>query len=143
MGEEQAAKTPQTEALDAQHRELVAVVDKLVRRDGERALKAELSLLLRQLLFLTEHHFNEEEAYMSSTGYCRLDTHQIMHRQLLATLRERVTEFEAGDGRLGTRLTTFLKFWLLAHINGMDKDLIRRASPSPASTLRPARRPSR
>jgi hemerythrin len=136
----QTAKAARADALDVQHEELGALVARILERDARSALKAELSLLLRQLLLHTAHHFADEEEYMRDTGYARLDTHQIMHRQLLETLRTRVTEFEAGSGRLGTRLITFLNFWLMTHINGMDKDITRRASPVPASSLRPVRK---
>ncbi len=129
-----------TAALDVEHEELVALMTRIIKRDAESALKAELSLLVRQLLVRTEHHFAEEEAYMRDTGYTRLDTHQIMHTQLLETLRRHVTEFEAGNGKLGTRLITFLKFWLMTHINGMDRDIANRAAPMPAFSLRPVRK---
>lgn len=128
------------ESLDAQHDELVTLMTKIIRRDASSALKAELSLLLWQLVIRTEHHFTDEEVYMLDTGYPRLDTHKIMHTQLLTSLRRHVTEFEVGNGRLGTRLITFLKFWLMTHINGMDHDITRHGSPTPTSTLRPVRR---
>lgn len=140
VSDEQTGNAAWTATLEAQHEELVSLMAKIIQRDARGALKAELSLLLWQLVIRTEHHFTDEEVYMLDTGYARLDTHQIMHAQLLATLRRHVLDFELGDGRLGTRLVTFLEFWLMTHINGMDKDVTRRASPMPASTVRPVRR---
>lgn len=134
--DDQTATAARTERLDAQHEELVALIAKIFKRDAEGALKAELSLLLWQLVIRTERHFTDEEGYMQHTGYTRLDTHHIMHTQLLTALRGHVTEFELGDGRLGTRFITFLKFWLMTHINGTDDDVTRRTSTTPASTLR-------
>jgi len=138
--EDGTANATRAEALDAEHRGLVALMLEIIERNAESASKAELSLLLRQLSSRTEHHFTAEEAYMRNTGYSKLDTHQIMHTQLLATLRKHVIEFEAGGAKLGVRLITFLKFWLMTHFNGMNNDIPRRASPIPASSLRPVRK---
>jgi hemerythrin-like metal-binding protein len=137
---EQQGNAARVEALDAEHEELMALMTKIIKRGTESALKAELFLLLRQLLTRTQQHFTHEEAYMRDTGYARLDTHQIMHAQLLEALRKHVTEFEAGDGALGPRVVTFLKFWLMTHMSGMDEDILRRPSPAPASTLIPRRK---
>ena len=138
--DDQVRTAARAATFDAQHEELLAFIAKILERDAKGALKAELSLLLWQLVSRTEHHFADEEGYMRSTGYARLDTHEIMHTQLLTALRGHAIEFETGTGRLGSRLVTFIKFWLMTHINGMDKDITHGAPPIPASTLRPVRR---
>jgi hemerythrin len=109
------------EAMDRQHQVLVAIMDELAQRDAELAPKEELSALLRRLADRTAQHFEAEEAYMARTGYPKLDTHCIIHRSLLAALREHLQKFEAGGGRLGHKLLSFMKYWLVAHINSVDR----------------------
>src|ERR1041384_4446189 len=87
--------------MDGQHDAILSMMVSLHRRDAERAPKAELSSSLNSLRAYTARHFKEEEAYMAATGYCRLDVHQVIHRDLLAKLDEHLEHFERGGGRLG------------------------------------------
>lgn len=115
--------------MDAQHDVLISLIARLMERDAAGALKGELCLLLRELTTFTSDHFKDEEVYMLATGYGKLDTHQLIHRKLLAALSGHVVDFEAGNGRLGNKLVSFLKFWLVAHINGLDSQLARPVTP--------------
>jgi hemerythrin len=111
------------EEMDRQHETLVAIMDELARRDAQRAPKKELSALLDRLTDCTLQHFEAEEAFMARTGYSKLDTHCIIHRSLLETLNYHRQTFESGGGRLGHKLLSFMKYWLVAHINSVDRHL--------------------
>jgi hemerythrin len=119
----------QAEAMEAQHELLTSLMSSLAQRDGEGATKAELGQLLRQLESLTASHFAEEEVYMRELGHPKLDTHQIIHRDLLLMLRRNMDEFEAGEGRLGSKMRSFLVYWLGSHIEGMDRQLANFSRP--------------
>lgn len=108
------------EEIERQHERLVAIMGELERRDAARASKQELSGLLELLFDCTLEHFEAEEAFMARTAYPKLDTHSIIHRSLLAALSEHRARFDAGDGRLGNRLLSFMKYWLIAHFNSVD-----------------------
>jgi hemerythrin len=60
---------------------------------------------------------------MRDLGHPKLDTHQLIHRDLLVMMRRHVDEFAAGDGRLGCKLRSFLVYWLGSHLDGMDRQL--------------------
>jgi hemerythrin len=60
---------------------------------------------------------------MAATGYSKLDVHQIIHRELLVKLDEHVERFRLGTGRLGADLLGYLRYWLMAHITGVDRHL--------------------
>jgi hemerythrin len=109
------------EAMDWQHQNLVAIMEELARRDAQGASKEELSALLQRLDDCTRQHFEDEEAYMAKAEYSKLDTHSIIHRSLLSALNEHRQTFEAGGGRLGHKLLSFMKYWLVAHINSVDR----------------------
>jgi hemerythrin-like metal-binding protein len=100
----------------------------LSERAEKGASKAELSELLKVLSDYTALHFRAEEACMEAIRYPKLDTHRLIHRDLLIRLREHVSGFETGDGTLGHKLTSFLKFWLMTHIKSVDMHDARRAS---------------
>jgi hemerythrin len=118
--EHESSSSLRIEEMDRQHRLLIALMNGLAERAEQGASKAELAGLLEQLSDYTARHFQEEEAYMELTRYPKLDTHQLIHRDLLLKLRQHVSEFKSGSGKLGHRLMSFLKFWLTAHINSVD-----------------------
>lgn len=109
------------EAMDEQHLRLIGLMNKLAVRAEAGAPKAELSAALRELGRYTVKHFDDEEAYMRSFDYPKLETHRAIHRDLLRTLHEHIDTYEAGDGRLSPKVLHFLKLWLGAHIKGIDK----------------------
>jgi hemerythrin len=113
--------TVDAEEMDRQHETLVAIMDELARRDAQRAPKEELSALLLCLADCTLQHFEAEEAAMARTGYAKLDTHCIIHRSLITALNDHRQTFESGGGRLGHKLLSFMKYWLVAHINSVDR----------------------
>ena len=120
---EERRRELQAEAMEAQHEVLAQLMRSLAERDSDGASRQELAELLRHLESFTAGHFKDEEAYMRDLGHPKLDTHQLIHRDLLAMLRRHVDEFEAGDGRLGCRLRSFLVYCLGAQLDGMDRQL--------------------
>lgn len=110
----------QIEEVDRQHGILIALMDALVEHAAEGASKAELSGLLKHLVDYTALHFQAEEACMQATDYPKLDTHRLIHRDLLIRLREHVGSFENGNGTLSRALTSFLQFWLKTHVRSVD-----------------------
>jgi len=108
--------------MDRQHEILVQVMNRIAARSADGAPKPELSRLLQQLLNYTVQHFEDEEGYMASQAYPKLDTHRRIHADLIAQLRGHIASFEArSSAQLDPALLGFLKFWLAAHIQGIDK----------------------
>lgn len=134
----------QAEAMEAQHEVLDWLMRKLAERGAAGAPRAELSQLLQQLLSQTTHHFEEEEQYMADLGHPKLETHRIIHRELLVMLQRHVSEFESGPGTLGPSLLGFIKYFLGAHLQGMDRHLAQysRSLRRPSSGTRRASTPS-
>lgn len=113
--------------MDGQHQAIVALMNSLYRLDGERAPKRDLSRLLDTLREYIGQHFKDEEAYMAMTGYPRLDVHQVIHRDLLIKMDGHIHRFKAGNGRLGAELISYLRYWLTAHITGVDRQYAQHA----------------
>lgn len=129
--------TPLVQIMDLQHESLTLLMRTLAQRDAAGASKGELSELLFQLEKDTVEHFRDEEVHMAEIAHPKLDTHQVIHRDLLAMLRRHTVEFESGSGRLGCKLLSFLKYWLGTHIEGMDREVAdapNRALPASAGS---------
>lgn len=108
------------EAMNAQHRGLIDLMNTIDDRNRSDAGKEELSRLLGQLAALTQRHFRDEEAYMERTGFADLKSHKNIHAKLLRDFTAHVEKFQAGNGTLGADFFNFLSLWLRAHIRHLD-----------------------
>jgi hemerythrin len=116
--------------MDHQHQMLIDVMNRLASRDSGGAPKHELQRLLDQLGSVTVQHFRDEEAYMATNRYPKLDTHRRIHSELVAQLQGHIAAFAAGTSpRLDPKFLEFLKFWLAAHIRGIDKQYADHVRP--------------
>lgn len=112
--------TVYVEAMDREHEMLIAIMNKLYDRHGANAPAAELGRLLKELGDFTVKHFADEERYMASIGYAGLDTHKLIHAELLKTFTKHAETF-AKTKKLDEDFFLFLKMWLKAHIQGIDR----------------------
>lgn len=115
------------QAMDDQHRRLIASMHAIQELDANGAEPARLEQQLHQLGELTKQHFADEEAYMASIGYPDLKRHALIHADLLRNLGNYLTAFRSGNGRLPEGFLRFLVYWLSAHIQGID----RKYAPAP------------
>jgi hemerythrin-like metal-binding protein len=116
-------------AMDAEHRALVDLMSKLHERNLAGAPPWELKAILGDLEALTKKHFADEEACMASRGFAGLATHKLIHADLLAKFGALAAEYAATGGRVPEALFGFLRLWLSAHIQGID----RKYAPARAS----------
>jgi len=108
-------------AMDRQHQQLIAVMNRLHCESQKSEKKETLLATLRELRTKTDAHFQEEERYMTSIGYKDLKSHSLIHRQLMSSLDEHVKNYSNSDLRVvPPALFTFLKLWLSSHILGID-----------------------
>lgn len=109
------------QAMNDQHKKLIDLMNELQEKNEAGRGKQELIEAANALIAYTRKHFADEEQYMESIGYSRLESHKKLHENLLAELESRVEAFSAGqDPKLGDEFTTFLKTWLATHIRGID-----------------------
>lgn len=111
----------QVSQMDKEHKVLVEIMNSLFDRNEAKAPKSELQDLVDKLAAFTVKHFQNEEAYMASISFPSLETHKIIHKQLLARFGTFVDEFKLGDGKISAGFFGFLNGWLTAHICGIDK----------------------
>ena len=108
-------------SMDQEHQILIALMNKLFERNAAGAAKAELGAILTELGQWTVKHFANEEQYMESIDFPGRQQHKLIHENLLTRFTEHQRNFEASDGPLTADFFGFLKLWLSAHIQGIDK----------------------
>ena len=121
------------QAMNAQHRGLIDLMNKIDDRNSADGSKAELLSLIGQLAELTNRHFKDEEAYMEKIKFPDVRLHKVIHTRLLRDFTGHVERFKAGDGRLGADFFNFLSLWLRAHIQHLDMQYGKLAAGAKAS----------
>lgn len=105
--------------MNDQHKILLDLMNRLY--DGAKAQQNfdELVSTLEKLKNFTIKHFKEEEEYMEKTGFPGLNSHKIIHQQLLEKFVAEEQNILAQKS-FPDSFFSFLKMWLLAHIQGID-----------------------
>ncbi len=113
------------EEIDAQHQQLIAIVnalhDALVAGSG----KDSLGKILDELVDYTAYHFDAEEKLMKLHGYDEHIKHVVKHKDLIRTAVELQSTVKTGATVLTLSAMDFLRYWLTHHILGSDMPLGR------------------
>lgn len=107
--------------IDAQHKELVRLLNDLHISIREHHGSATSREILNRLVDYTRTHFLVEESLMRVSGYAELDSHRHQHETLIAQIAALQEKLDAGITSISFELLHFLKHWLMHHINGDDK----------------------
>lgn len=106
--------------VDAQHENLVALVNKLNQAMSEGKGKNVLENILESLVSYTKAHFRDEERMMEQNGYPDLIEHKRQHVALTKKVLDFQTEFKSGAMGMSIDIMQFLTTWLRGHILGTD-----------------------
>ena len=105
-------------SLDAQHRQIIALVNEMYEGMQQHKGRAVLTGILDRLLEYTLTHFKYEEQVMREHGFPDLAQHAAVHARMqkrTEDLREHVHLVTGHD------LLRFLKEWWVEHIQGIDR----------------------
>ena len=123
------------ELIDTQHQRLVALVnvlgEALVQDDKAASLD-----LLEQLKAYAAYHFEAEEAWSVQAGQPpqALASHHETHNGFVHQLAQ-FADGWCGGGEKAQALHRFLTSWLITHILGDDRNMVRRLSQQTGSSL--------
>ena len=109
-------------SMDAQHKRLVALVNKLYEAMNLGKSKDVMGTILKDLVGYTENHFKDEEKLLKKYGYSGLSGQQKEHAALVTKVKDLEVSFSSGRGALTMDVMVFLKDWLSKHIMGDDKE---------------------
>ena len=108
-------------ALDKEHQQLVAQIDRLSEAIRQKRGDEVLAEILAALEEYAEKHFQHEEELMQQYGFPGFDEHRQVHQQLRDSVQELKSRSASGTAGLAQDLYKFLRNWLLEHIVEVDK----------------------
>jgi hemerythrin len=111
------------QAIDAQHKNLIALVNDLHEAMKSQQGTEAIGALLRRLITYSREHFSTEEKYMVDYGYPEYAHHKQEHDDLLAQILGLEQQFCQGDTLLSFAIWLDLKGWALSHIVASDRQL--------------------
>ena len=108
--------------FDNDHKRLFALIndlhDAMMTGKGAQVIQR----VIRQLAEYTKYHFSGEEALLERTKYASLEPHRVQHREFVSKVEQFERDLKAGVVGQSVAVTTFLKDWLVNHIQQTDRE---------------------
>lgn len=105
--------------VDAQHKHLFMLVNKLYALDDDTEMKDEIKKILYDFSNYMKTHFHDEEDYMYSIGYPNVEEHKIHHKKLIEALNTLIRT-PAKLPIIKTKMKIIAKKALIEHITMED-----------------------
>ena len=107
--------------FDDQHKKLVDLINQL--HDAMKSGQGNnvISGVLQSLISYTATHFADEIKTMQSNAYPDIVKHQAEHDKFVKQVLEFQKKYQDGSAMLTMTVLSFLKDWLVKHIQGEDK----------------------
>jgi len=105
--------------LDAQHKELFRLAAKVYNLDASAATKPKMRELLHGFYAYMKKHFSEEEAYMETIGYPKLEEHRIQHQKIIDSLNT-IVKKSHNLKEIREAMRKIVRLWLIEHIMQHD-----------------------
>jgi hemerythrin len=112
------------EKIDSQHQQLVVYLNELNDAMLSGQGQDNLSNILLQLANYTSYHFKTEEDCFDNIDYPDAAGHRRAHKLFIDQINDFQMSLDGGQILLSMKVRKFLKDWLLAHINGIDRDFV-------------------
>jgi len=106
--------------MDSEHQRLIDIINKLYSAMRSGRSNDAVGTILDELIDYTKTHFAHEEKLMQESGYAGFDEQKRSHVALVSQIVEIQQKYRAGTA-LGQEVMSFLKDWLINHIQGLDK----------------------
>lgn len=109
------------ESIDNQHRKLVGLINSLQTAVDYSTGEEFERQALEELVDYTRTHFKYEEGLMEQHGYPDFEPHRAEHERMIAQVGEVMEAYRQDQDNAMQNAITFLKNWLINHINGTDQ----------------------
>ncbi len=109
------------EEIDAQHRQLIGLINELADAKGADGASDLVSDILSRLVDYVAYHFGNEEKYMVRFDYEDLVPHRQEHRAFIRKVQDLRRGYLEDRETLSDDLSAFLMEWLETHILGTDR----------------------
>lgn len=124
--------------IDAQHKELFQLANRVSQLDKNTTTKEDLAILFKEFFTYMKEHFTEEEAYMQSIEYPHFAQHKKLHEYIIkditTTLKEKKTIFALQES-----MKYIAHKWLVEHIleNDIKIEKWRKNTYIPVGDIQP------
>lgn len=108
-------------ALDNEHRQLIAQINRLYEALRDKRSGEVLNDILAMLENYTVDHFTHEEKLMAAYGFPGLEEHRQHHGKLIEAVAQLKKSADDDTGSLAASLLKLLRNWVLDHIVEVDK----------------------
>lgn len=109
------------DGLDAQHKHLVDIINRLAEGAQAGRERADVLAVVAELKDYVDEHFAAEERYMRDLEYPDLRRHQLEHIQFAQEVAGFDRACRQGGCTVNHVVLEFLKNWLLSHIARTDR----------------------
>ena len=109
------------ESIDNQHRKLVNLINNLQTAIDYSTGELYEREALDALVDYTRTHFKYEEGLMEQNDYPEFESHRAEHERMIAQVDEVMEAYRQDHENAMRNAITFLKGWLVNHINGTDQ----------------------
>lgn len=112
------------DTIDAQHRELFAAINTLLREE-EKTASRDLAMVLDYLEDYVNNHFGLEEIYMRRLSYPGFPAHKGEHVAFINDFYDLRDEYDNNGHtpELADKMGRYMGGWLVNHIGKIDKAL--------------------
>jgi hemerythrin-like metal-binding protein len=111
--------------LDAQHRALVDLANRLYAEHRKSAQGEEARRAVAELFAYSATHFADEEAFFAHFNFPSLEKHTKTHAAFIARAAEFEDRLASGSPAQAAELLGFLESWIRRHIGRDDRELVR------------------
>jgi len=119
------------EAMNSDHRDILDAMNKIFDAHQAGQTGDAINKLVAKLGDVCVRHFSDEEEFMLKTNYPALNTHKLIHKQLLENYTKHAESIKTAGGKANDDFFGFLKRWLVAHIKGIDIKYATHANAAP------------
>ncbi len=109
------------EAIDEQHRSLVALINKLYDARNTEANEAIVKEAIIQLVDYTHMHFRDEENLMKKINYPEYEEHLSIHTILINKVFLLLHNMRHSQSKVADDLLEILQNWFIQHILALDR----------------------
>jgi hemerythrin-like metal-binding protein len=123
------------EHLDAQHRRLVELANRLDAALSGGDPNGEIGRVLADLVVYSHEHFAAEEELMQQIGFYGLHQHRTEHRRIAQQIKGFLLRLKQGGKVSPTELLTLLRNWINTHIAREDTKIGKAAATRRSVTV--------
>ncbi len=109
------------DSMDDQHKVLFDIINDIYDSISKKSNNEIIFDLIVKMRQYTVKHFTAEENYLEKTGYHELEIQKKEHKTFVDKIEDLEKRFKSGKAILTFEVTSFLKTWLVQHIEISDK----------------------